>query len=301
MRFRISSFRYSIVKLAVAFIIVFGLLTVALGGQDQKISEKLAALERIQGSFSFVVLGDNRSGDDEYRKLVNMAMERKPAFVVNTGDMVPTHGSLKYWTRFWDLSKPVTAPYFLTVGNHDVHNSGSEKMYREQVDLPGNELYYSFVAGNSLFIVLDSYLTGEEKKITGEQYKWLEGIIGGSTASHKFVFLHHPLYPDKDKGRHYGSSLDEYPRDRDRLQALLAAHRVTMVFSGHDHLYVKKVVDGIPHVITGGGGAPLYAKEKDGGFHHYVYVTVDGDRGTAEVVDIDGKTRDGFNYSEGWK
>ena len=66
--------------------------SVAFAAQDQQISRKLAALEKIQGKFSFVVLGDNRSGDDEYRKLISMAMERKPDFIVNTGDQVPTQG-----------------------------------------------------------------------------------------------------------------------------------------------------------------------------------------------------------------
>ena len=64
------------------------------------------------------------------------------------------------------MSKPITVPYFLTVGNHDIHPKvpGSEKTYKEQVDLPGNELYYSFTAGNSLFVVLDSYIWTTGKK-----------------------------------------------------------------------------------------------------------------------------------------
>ena len=67
-----------------------------------------------------------------------------------------------------------------------------------------------------------------------------------------------------------------------------------MVFTGHDHLYLRKTVDGIPHIIAGGGGAPLYANEKDGGFYHFIVVTVDGDKVSAEVIDIKGKVRDKF-------
>ena len=88
------------------------------------------------------------------------------------------------------MSKTITVPYFLTVGNHDSHPKVpfSEKIYKEQVDLPGNELYYSFIAGNSLFVVLDSYIDDQEKRITGEQLKWLEGVLAGSDKKHKFVF-----------------------------------------------------------------------------------------------------------------
>jgi hypothetical protein len=70
--------------------------------------------------------------------------------------------------------------------------------------------------------------------------------------------------------------------------------KVTMVFAGHEHFYLRQTIDGIPHIITGGGGAPLYAKDEDGGFYHYIFVTVDGDKVKAEVVDINGKIRDEF-------
>ena len=52
------------------------------------------------------------------------------------------------------------------------------------------------------------------------------------------------------------------------------------------------MVDGIVHVITGGGGAPVYDREEDGGFFHFVRVTVDGDTVSGEVIDISGKVRD---------
>ncbi len=294
MKLRISDCGLRIGKLAVALFIVFGLDAIAVAGQDQQIEQKLAALEKIQGRFAFVVLGDNRTGDDIYKKVISMAMERKPDFIINTGDQIPTPGSMSDWAKFWEMSRPVAVPYFITVGNHDVHGSQTERTYKEQVDLPGNELYYSFTVGNSLFIVLDSYLDDQEKKITGEQYKWLEAVLANSKQKHKFVFLHHPLYPDKDKGSHYGDSLDKHPQDRNRLQTLFVKNKVPIVFTGHDHLYLRKTVDGIQHIIAGGGGAPLYAKEKDGGFYHYILVTVDGDKVSAEVMDINGKIRDKF-------
>jgi len=268
----------------------------AVAGQDQQIAQKLAALEKIGGKFSFVVLGDNRSGDKEYSTLLRMAMERKPDLIVNTGDMIATPGNIADWAKFWELSKIVTVPYFLTVGNHDAHPKvpGSEKVYKEQVDLPGNELYYSFVAGNSLFVVLDSFIAGHERRIDGDQLKWLEGVLPNANAKHMFVFLHHPLYTEPGKGKHSGDCLDEYPKDRDRLEALLVQAKVDAVFAGHEHFYQRKTVDGIAHIISGGGGAPMYSKDEEGGFYHYIYVTVDGEKVSGEVVDISGKIRDRF-------
>ena len=287
-------------KLAAAFILVFSLGTAAVAAQDQQVDKKLAALEKLPSTFSFVVLGDNRAGDPAcdavYQKVIAAALARKPDLMLNTGDQIDKPGNVEHWKRFRELSKNVAIPYFLTVGNHDAHVevAGSEDTYREQVDLPGNELYYSFVAGNSLFIVLDSYIKGEDKKITGEQFKWLEQVLASSKQKHKFIFVHHPLYPEQGRGKHHGNSLDRHKEERDRLQALFVRHKVTMVFLGHEHLYLRKSVDGIPHIIVGGGGAPLYAKDEAGGFHHYALVTVDGDRVSGEVVDVNGTTRDKF-------
>jgi predicted phosphodiesterase len=273
--------------------ILFSASTI-FAAQNQQVLQKLAALEKVGPKFSFIVFGDNRSGDEIYRQIVSLAMERMPAFIVNTGDMIATPGDMQEWARFWEISRPITVPYFLTVGNHDINSKVpfSGKKYLEQVDLPGKELYYSFVAGNSLFIVLDSYIDDQEKMIAGEQRKWLEGVLATSTQKHKFVFVHHPLYTEKDKGKHHGNSMDRYKEERDRLQALFVKHKVSMVFAGHEHLYLRKTVDGILHVITGGGGAPLYSAEDDGGYHHFVRIHVDGDKVKAEVVDVNGKTRD---------
>lgn len=268
--------------------------------QEQGLAQKLAALEKLPAKFSFVVLGDNRAGDPAcdavYQKLIAAAIEGKPDFIVNTGDQIDKPGNLEHWKRFWELSKNVSMPYFTTVGNHDAHVevAGSEAAYKAQVDLPGNEIYYSFAAGNALFVVLDSYIKGEDKRITGEQFRWLESVLASAGQKHKFVFVHHPLFPEQGKGKHYGNSLDRYKEERDRLQGLFKKHNVSAVYTGHEHLYLRKTVDGIPHIIAGGGGAPLYADDQNGGFHHYVLVIVDGDKVTAEVIDLNGKVRDRF-------
>ena len=289
-----------IIKPLLPLLIFVATITNGIAAQDQLLQQKLASLEKLSSKFSFAVFGDNRAGDPAcdavYQQVLAAALERRPAFIVNTGDQIDKPGNIEHWKRFWELSKSVAVPYFLTVGNHDIHGevAGSEDIYKAQVDLPGNELYYSFVGGNSLFVVLDSYIKGEDKRITGEQFKWLEQVLAASEQKHTFVFVHHPLYPEKGKGKHHGNSLDRYKEDRDRLQALFVKHQVTAVFAGHEHLYLRKTMDGIPHIIAGGGGAPLYAKDEDGGFHHYVYVTVDGEKVSGEVVDVNGKIRDRF-------
>ena len=74
------------------------------------------------------------------------------------------------------------------------------------------------------------------------------------------------LYTDQERDITHGDSLDKYPKERDRLAgALCEVQGRCMVFTGHEHLYQRKTVDGITHVITGGGGAPMYGKDEKAG------------------------------------
>jgi predicted phosphodiesterase len=253
----------------------------------------------VQGQRShvtFVVFGDNRSGDDMYRKIVSIAMKKNPDFIVNVGDMIRTPGNLEEWDNFWRMSRPISVPYFLTVGNHDVNEQipGSERIYEEQVHLPGNELYYSFTAGNSLFIVLDTSLADQEDCVTGDQYEWLEGVFAHSEQKHKFVFLHHPLYPVLRRKESDENGSDDNLMERDRLDTLFQKNNVDVVFAGHEHLYHRTTMGGVVYITTGGAGAPLYADDLNGGFHHFIVMNVDGDTVEGEVIDSDGMVRDRF-------
>lgn len=274
-------------------------LSVALSYAEthETIAQKLDTLSKIRGSFTFAVIGDTRNGGNDYRRIAELLMEHKPDFVVNTGDVV-FYSDRMLWADFWELSRPITVPYFLTVGNHDVDDEESEKLFKEQVDLPGNELYYSFTADDSLFVFLDSNIPGQDRRIMGEQYDWLERVLSASGHKHKFVFVHHPFYPDKECGRHYGGCLDKYQRERDRVEALLEKSKVTIAFAGHEHIYFREKVGSIMHVITGGGGAPLYSEKEKGGFYHFILVTVSGNKVKGEVIDIKGEVRDTFELPE---
>ena len=100
-------------------------------------------------------------------------------------------------------------------------------------------------------------------------------------------------------------------------------HHVKMFFCGHDHMFehwVERYEDAtgkhrLDHVLTGGGGAPLYAyagdpdtreyikanadqkvtldriakppAEPGGGAYHYVLVRVDGEKINLEVIGVD--------------
>src|SRR5690606_3948412 len=71
---------------------------------------------------------------------------------------------------------------------------------------------------------------------------------------------------------------------------VLARYGVSLLFTGHDHLYQRGAMNGLPYMVSGGGGAPLYrircgvpgkrrCATRDGMAHvaseyHYIAVTV---------------------------
>ena len=121
-------------------------------------------------------------------------------------------------------------------------------------------------------------------------------MLSKSRSKHKFVFLHHPLYPDEARGLHFGESLDFYPEERDRLERLFERYKVNIVFTGHEHLYLRKMVNGAAHITTGCAGAPLYTEDEKRGFHHFLLVTVKRDGAEGRVIDDKGMVRDGFEF-----
>ncbi len=251
-------------------------------------SNALAKSASKPAPFKFAVIGDNRSGDRVYKKIVKGMMRRKPDLVFNTGDVIPNPGNEAQWQNFWNNSKPITVPYYLTPGNHDIDDKKSAQVWRDQVKFPGDETFYSIVHNNNLFVVLNSCEPGHDQKIEGRQLAWLKRVLAKKGYDNKFIFLHHP--PFLWQGATYkGRALDKYPKLRDSLHKLFVSNNVDIVFAGHEHTYRRLTKDGIKYIVTGGAGAPLY-----GGFNHFMIVEVDGEHTSAKVIDRNGALRDEF-------
>ncbi|MGA2192432.1 MAG: metallophosphoesterase [Nitrospirota bacterium] len=298
LRSKISG-KFKLVVLPLAVYGIFGLspfwMHKATPAPDVHLTNQSASsLKDIKTPFKFVVIGDNRTGVDIYKKFVTDIVKDSPVLVVNTGDVIADGGSGKEWTEFVNASAPLTMPYFLAPGNHEINGRTAEDFYKQEVRQPGTGLYYSFDAGNCLFLVLDSEQPGHVAKVEGEQYAFAEEQLKNSDKKFKFVFIHRPLYPGKF-GMHLTDSLNSHKELRDRLESLFEKYKVTVLFCGHEHMYNRQYVNGVTHIITGGGGAPLYTSDKRGGFHHYVLVSVNDDSVCIKVIDDKGNIRDEFS------
>jgi phosphodiesterase/alkaline phosphatase D-like protein len=136
-------------------------------------------------------------------------------------------------------------------------------IYREP-GLPGN--YYSWHWGDALFVVLDAYRYLPSAKpanlwdwtLGKVQYDWFKQTLEHSKAKYKFVFAHHVLgqtrgaavWADKyEWGGYNKNGIWEFNTKRlgwDKpIHQLMVDNNVTIFFQGHDHLFVKEMLDGI--------------------------------------------------------
>jgi hypothetical protein len=296
---------------------------------------------------------DGRELQYEHSLIVNVALGRirllentdyPVRFVLQSGDAVLNGREARQLNvSFVDLINRLTqeggVPYFLAPGNHDVTSFAQvdhpERMkgvrnflaMNAKLIPPDGSLRrlsgyptYAFGFGNSFFIAVDSQIAGDDK-----QFEWMKAQIEGLDRrryQNIFVFCHHPAF---SSGPHGGAAIEPPTAIiRARWMPLFRKHHVRALLAGHDHFFehwVERYEDAsgkrrrFDHILTGGGGAPLYeykgdpdtrayvkaseaekitldriakpAAEPGGNAYHFVLVRVDGEKISLEVIGVD--------------
>lgn len=248
--------------------------------------------------FTFLAYGDNRTHADVHtrlnRRMWDEAHRSDARFVVHTGDLITNASPWDEWQReFFVPALPLMGwfPFYTSLGNHE----GNHTAYYENMDLPGNESWYSFRYGDAEFFALN---TGIRMEADDAQIRWLADALETSPAPWKIVFFHHPPHactPSRKPG-------DEAVRAH--IVPLLEQHGVQLVLAGHDHLYGRSVeLGGVTYVITGGGGAPTYPAAPDAinpicvRAHHFTRIRIDDARLHLEAIGLDGERIDAFELT----
>lgn len=189
--------------------------------------------------------------------------------VLFTGDIVWGYGGsrqemLNDFDRFKAMAGATGVPVYNVPGNHEMQTD--REAIRTLVE-HGQDLYGSFDVGDCHFIALNTDDFWLEGRVTGEQLDWLRADLEANRAArHIFVFLHRPLFS--------WFQGDFNPDDAAILQGLFREYSVRATFSAHDHFHYVEEHDGVRYMTVGGAGAPLYAPPEQGGFAHYVIVSV---------------------------
>lgn len=270
-------------------------------------------------NFRFVAYGDTRTNEDIHKAIVEEIRKlEQVSFVINTGDLVSRGAVLDHWKSFFRAVEPLMRETFYVpcLGNHE--DNAAE--YFDFFDLPGNEEHFSFNWGNVHFVALNTEApdvpdgvddSAESSLWNSEimwdyfakQRAWLDEDLGRNYgADFLVVFFHVPMYDTKLSRR------EPQIEVRKAFDDIIDKHRVELVLTGHTHNYQHHVKGGTHHVVTGGGGAPLYDIEYSVGpdapgvetskqekVHHFCVLDVEHGRIRVQAIRVDGTTIEDFS------
>jgi hypothetical protein len=254
---------------------------------------------------SFLVYGDTRTYPADHdavaeEMIASYAAEPElQSMLLCVGDYVSDGDLENHWDeQFFDPSYTniqtilASLAYQGCRGNHE----GDGDLFHKYFPYPYvTPFYWSFDYGPAHFVIIDQYLS----YATGSaQYNWIDADLAATNKPWKFMVFHEP-------GWSAGGHGNELPV-QNYLHPLCLEHDVAAVFAGHNHYYARAVVDGVQHVTTGGGGAPLYAP--DPGFpnvvataeiHHFCTVRIGGSDLHFAAISAAGDTIDQFSLIGG--
>lgn len=254
----------------------------------------------------FVAYGDTRTGNAMHQTVMNAISKQNPELIIHSGDLWDGYGPVVFKSileKNPNVAKLLADSLFLVSrGNHE---SSSEFLAFKPSLVRGGKEVYSFTKGNCFFVSLSmdpalqvAYLETELQSSAAKAATW------------KFVYSHYPIY---SVGTHGGSG-------NTALEALCDKYNVTMFINGHDHIYnrshqmyAKKVVDsgsalvagkGTVYLVSGGGGAPLYAVGKATWSHfaqsinNFTDIVADENQISVKALTPDGKMLDAFTITK---
>jgi hypothetical protein len=185
----------------------------------------------------FTAFGDYGAGGEDEWAVGRVAAAQQPAFTVVPGDNSYLAAAPVVFDR--NIFAPMRAllaqgPFIATLGEHDVAWRGGRDVARA-LGLPGDGQRYVADYGPLRFVVLG--VEADEGDVPV-----LRQALARPGARRVYIVVHKP------------------PRAGHPVLAA-ARGRVTAVFAGHNHRYERRVVDGVPMLTVGTGGAERSANE----------------------------------------
>jgi predicted phosphodiesterase len=248
-----------------------------------------------ENKFIVGIIGDsqyfdvnNQSGG--LQKTSKLLTSKNVDLVIAVGDLLSScDGGAKCEEKLNNWKNVLGTLFFKTyvvMGNHDrTGGNKADALWQKFFNLPTNgptgysEFAYSFDFKNTHFVVLDSEKP-KERIVNDIQRTWLEQDLNANIKENTFVFIHDPAYPVSSK---IGESLDDKPKERDALWNILAAHNVSAVFNGHEHIASRRKIGNLYQFVFGNTDSFNHDAPKPG-VAEYSYVGQ-----SFGVVEVDGK------------
>jgi len=282
------------------------------------------APEATATNLKFFVYGDTRSDYTNHDSLSGAIIEdytANPEFQtisLFTGDHV-TYGAVEsnWQGSFFSPATPnirlrmAEVPFISCLGNHALYKSGysgldlTTELYGKYFPYPFIERrYWSFDYGPMHVTVLDQYpdyyvMLPPIGYLDSIQMGWVEEDLSSTDKPWKIIIMHEPGWSCEGSSSGY-----PHPNNQDvqnLLQPLCEQYGVQIVFSAHNHYYARACKNGVYHITTAGGGAPLYEVEEafpnvmhTHQVHHYCKVEIEGETLALTAVTVNDEVIDEF-------
>ena len=255
-----------LLKKTFSFLYINGIILTSMKSKYLFVSLILVfVLTTFSYAFTFAVIGDRagRPMSGVFEKNLQEVLKTKPDFIIQLGDILNDSSNSEY-EFVKNLLKDVKIPIYFVPGNHDLMGDPKGEKYQK---FTGRPLYYYFDYENARFIILNNASGGIGK----EQKKWLIEVLESTDRKYKFVFMHQPLISPGFFFLFHKIN----PIESNELMKIFEEYKVNYVFSGHIHMYYKKVINGTTYIISGiGGSTPYVSPEDTYGKPHFILVDV---------------------------
>ncbi|ASJ01368.1 metallophosphoesterase family protein [Thermococcus gorgonarius] len=254
--------------------------SVDMGGTEVKVvssSDEVSIVPKDVADYRIIAFGDHRPDGgtkppEVFLKIRDEINKDEGVFIIDGGDLVYT-GRVDEWAALlkeWKWNKPI----FVAPGNHEYRGEGINVFH--MLFGPDN---YAFSFGKYRYIIVND--VEENYGLSDETFAWIEEQMKAavSNGQRPVLVLHAPPIDPRPNGDHAMN-----PSDGEKLLQLMKKYNAFGIFS-HIHIYWYGEEDGVQMLITGGGGAPLYAPPDRGGFYHYVRMYM-ADNGTITVEPV---------------
>ena len=204
--------------------------------------------------FRFAIMGDNRSNPEVHSRIALKMARHKPYFSIYTGDLCYSGKYFEWKKEFFTPEEQeliARVPFFNSLGNHEAQTELTKVFLQAPQSKSNNEYYYSFDYGDVHFLVLN---TEENIQPGSAQWKFANEDLANTTRKWKIVVFHIPAY---SWGGHNGNK-----NMQELTSKILEKYGVDIVLNGHNHFYQRSFVNGIYHIVCGGGGAPFYTPKE---------------------------------------
>lgn len=257
------------------------------------------SVDTSSSKFSFVTGGDQQTSGPAWEKMSNLAAAENADFYIMVGDIVDNSTYPSWWQLYYDTGAKYlesTLNYY-THGNHVYFGGESDKTTLNQLVLPGNEKWYSFKQGNTLFVCLLS----EDELST--QWPYIREVLANTDATWIVVYFHRPFFTSSGHAGEMDSMIPYWWKAFDD-------YGVNVVINGHVHTYTRSKpinlnISGLASVeeygssfgkgrlqmLAGSMGAPKYNLEtgwwvdSTASVWNYVKFNIDGNKLHFDAID----------------